>query len=136
MITRGGRRRCPTGTTCCRGLQGQDARSGLAADAPDVRRRIDDLIRYVRYAELRTAHEAAKGDARQKARDAVMELAYRIRKTEMVHSYGLWCRTRGPNAADDPDHPLKNDRPVAEGELLEILCRVAVRLPASRPAPG
>ena len=52
-----------------------------------VLRRLDDLTLYTRHAELMYAHQ--NGGA---PKDDVARHAYRIRKTMMVHSYGLWAR--------------------------------------------
>ena len=79
----------------------------LATGRADVLRRIDDLILYTRYAEL-YYRQASTGDA--KMRDEMVAFAYRIRKTMMIHSYGIWARTVTQKAAADPEHPLKNRR--------------------------
>ena len=47
--------------------------------------------------------------------------AYRIRKTMMVHSYGLWCRLISQQAALTPDHPLKSEEPFSAAEIASIL---------------
>jgi len=87
-----------------------------ASDDPAVRERIDALILYTRHAELYSAHAAGGGSV-----DAVARHAYRIRKTMMVHSYGLWARLISQKAALTPDHPLKDDRPFAPGEIEKLL---------------
>lgn len=87
-----------------------------ATEDPAVRARIQDLILYTRHAELYSAHAAGGGGVEPVARHA-----YRIRKTMMVHSYGLWCRLLSQKAALTPDHPLKDDRPFAPEEIDQIL---------------
>jgi hypothetical protein len=84
-------------------------------DDPKILRRIDDLTLYTRYAEIYTAHAAGK-----LPKEEVAKFAYRIRKTMMVHSYGIWARTVGQKAAGTKDHPLKDDRPITTAELAEM----------------
>jgi hypothetical protein len=87
-----------------------------ATDDASVLARITDLILYTRYAELYSAHAA--GGA---AVETVARHAYRIRKTMMVHSYGLWSRLLSQKAALTPDHPMKDDRPFPPEEVDRIL---------------
>ena len=87
-----------------------------ATTDPKALARIDDLIKYTRYAELYQAHAAGRGSV-----EAVARFAYRIRTTMMVHSYGLWCRLVSQAAALDPKHPWKDDRPFAADEVGKIL---------------
>jgi hypothetical protein len=81
-----------------------------------VLRRIDDLILYTRHAELMYAHQ--NGAA---SKDDVARHAYRMRKTMMVHSYGLWARLLGQKAAHTEGHPLKNEAPFAPEEIAALL---------------
>ncbi len=97
-----------------------DARK-LAAGRPEVLARIDQLILYTRYVELYNALAHATGDAKAAARDRVVAYAYRIRETMMVHAYGFWARTVGQKAAHEAEHPLQDDRPFTEAEILAIL---------------
>jgi hypothetical protein len=87
-----------------------------ATEDPAVLARLADLVLYVRHAELYSAHAAGGGGVEPVARHA-----YRIRKTMMVHSYGLWSRLISQKAALTPDHPLKDDRPFAPEEVDKIL---------------
>jgi hypothetical protein len=87
-----------------------------ATGEPSVRARLADLILYTRYADLYSAHAAGGGGT-----EAVARHAYRIRKTMMVHSYGLWARLLSQKAALTPDHPMKDDRPFSPEELDKIL---------------
>lgn len=81
-----------------------------------MQKRLDDLVLYTRYAELYYNHAAGNESA-----DVVAKFAYRIRKTMMVHSYGLWARLISQAAALDPNHPLKDDRPFPADEIAQIL---------------
>ena len=81
-----------------------------------VRARLDDLILYTRYAEMYYAHANAGTPVAEVAR-----FAYRIRRTMMVHSYGLWCRLLSQRDALDPGHPLKGDQPFTRDELATFL---------------
>ena len=87
-----------------------------ATDDLKVRERLDHLTLYTRYAELYYAYANGGGKVEDVAR-----FAYRIRKTMMVHSYGLWCRLLNQKAALTPNHPLKSDEPFTPEELAAIL---------------
>ena len=87
-----------------------------ATSDPKVRRRIDDLILYTRHAELYYAFANRSGSVEDVARHD-----YRIRKTMMVHSYGLWCRLINQQAALTAGHPLKNDQPYGAEEIDRML---------------
>ncbi len=92
-----------------------------AKDDDAVRRRIDDLILYTRYAEMFETQAAAIGDAKPRLRDAMLKHAYRMRETSMVHVYGVWARMIGQRAAHEKDHPLMDNRPFTEEDFLVIL---------------
>ena len=81
-----------------------------------VLRRIDDLTLYTRHAELMFAHQ--NGAA---SKDDVARHAYRIRKTMMVHSYGLWARLLSQKDAATEGHPLKNEEPFSAAEIAALL---------------
>jgi hypothetical protein len=87
-----------------------------ASDDPGVRARIDALTLWARHAELYFGHQAGAVKIEDVARHA-----YRMRKTMMVHSYGLWCRTVGQKAALEAGHPLKSEEPFPPEELAKIL---------------
>ena len=87
-----------------------------ATNDPRVHARIDDLILYTRYAELYYAHAAGGASVEQVARHA-----YRIRKTMMVHSYGLWSRLVSQKAALTDGHPWKSEEPFTAAEIAKIL---------------
>ncbi len=95
-----------------RQLQGAFA----ATTDPAVRERLNALLLYTRHAELYMAF----ADGKEKV-DAVARHDYRIRKTMMVHSYGLWCRLLSQKAALTDNHPLKSDAPFLPEELAKIL---------------
>ena len=92
------------------------AAARAAATEAGVLRRIDDLTLYTRHAELYYAHANRGGSP-----DEVARHAYRMRKTMMVHSYGLWARLLSQKAALTPGHPLKNEEPYSAGEIASIL---------------
>lgn len=88
----------------------------LAAARPDVLARLDDLLLYTRYAELNYTMNGPKADG--ESRNRWLAFTYRIRKTSMVHYYGLWSDgSIGQAAANDPKHPLKDDTPFTREEL-------------------
>jgi hypothetical protein len=90
----------------------QLAAARAATTEPAVHARLDDLVLYTRHAELYYAHSNGGGSI-----DDVVRHAYRMRRTMMVHSYGLWARTVGQQAAHTDGHPLKNDTPFSADEL-------------------
>jgi len=92
-----------------------DAARQATAD-PQVLERIDHLILYTRHAELYYAYANQGGAVEDVARHA-----YRIRKTMMVHSYGLWARLLSQQAALTPNHPLKNEQPFGPEEIAQVL---------------
>ncbi len=94
----------------------QLAAARAATTNPKVLERIDHLTLYTRHAEL--YHAFANGGG---SKDDVARHAYRMRKTMMVHSYGLWARLISQQAALTPNHPLKNEEPFSREELVHIL---------------
>jgi len=90
------------------------AAARAASDDAKVHRRIDDLTLYTRHAELMFAHQNGG------PKDDVVAHAYRIRKTMMVHSYGLWARMLSQADAAKPDHPLKNEEPFSATEIAAL----------------
>jgi hypothetical protein len=94
----------------------QLAAARLATSDPKVRQRIDDLTLYARHAELYYAFASGNGTKEEVARHA-----YRMRKTMMVHSYGLWSRLISQQAALTPNHPLKSEEPFTREEIDKIL---------------
>ncbi|MFW6059435.1 MAG: DUF4838 domain-containing protein [Phycisphaeraceae bacterium] len=89
----------------------------LAGDDEDVRRRIDDLILYTRYVELRGSQTEGRGADK----GDVLKHVYRMRERMMVHSYGLWARLANQQAAHDPEHEHKDDRPFTEQDIQRFL---------------
>ncbi|MHB8901775.1 MAG: hypothetical protein ACYC6Y_23720, partial [Thermoguttaceae bacterium] len=87
-----------------------------ATTDPRVLARINDLVLYTRYAELYYGYAGGRGSA-----DEVARHAWRIRKTMMVHSYGIWCELLGQKAALDPGHPMKDENPIGLDEIDRIL---------------
>ncbi len=98
-----------------------DAARRATTDAR-VLARIDDLVLYTRHAELYYAYANGSGSVEDVARHA-----YRMRRTMMVHSYGLWCRLISQKAALTEDHPLKDNLPFGPEELASILAGGIVR---------
>ncbi len=93
----------------------------LARDDPQVMARLDDLVLYTRYAELYDAYARTVGGGKEKARDAMLTHAYRMRKRMMVHVYGLFARTVGQKAAHDPDCPLKSEDAFTDDEIARFV---------------
>lgn len=87
-----------------------------ATDDRRVHARLDELILYTRYVEL--YHGFAAG---QSSLEEVARHAYRIRKTMMVHSYGLWSRLVNQRAALTDGHPWKTEEPFTAEKITELL---------------
>jgi hypothetical protein len=94
-----------------------DAARRATSDAA-VRRRIDDLVLWTRHVELYTAMADGRG-----SRDEVLRHAWRMRRTMMVHSYGLWCRIANQGEALDARHPLKDERAFDDGEIAGFVAK-------------
>ena len=92
------------------------AAARAATSAPHVHRRIDALTLYTRHAELMYAHQ--NGAA---SKDDVARHDYRIRKTMMVHSYGMWARLLSQKDAHTEGHPLKNEEPHSAAEIAALI---------------
>lgn len=104
-----------------------DAARKATSDAK-VLARLDDLTLYARHCELYYAH--ANGG---KNVEAVARHAYRMRKTMMVHSYGLWCRLVSQKAALDKAHPWKSEDPFTREEFDKILAEGIARNQPAEP---
>ncbi len=123
LITEDTARRPPTDLVGRMYRQLDEARR--ATTDAKVLARIDKLILYTRYVELYYAYAGRSGSLEEVARHA-----YRMRKTMMVHSYGLWCRLLSQQAALDPDHPLKTGEPFSPQDIAKILADgIATNLP-------
>ncbi|HEY1065471.1 MAG TPA: hypothetical protein VGE52_05155, partial [Pirellulales bacterium] len=81
-----------------------------------VHKRLHDLILYTRHAELYYGYAAGV-----ESLEAVARHDYRMRTTMMVHTYGLWSRMLSQQAALDPNHPWKDERPFTSDELNKIV---------------
>ncbi len=91
-------------------------RAKAATQDHRIHARLDDLILYTRYAELYYGFAAG-----QTSLEKVASHAYRIRKTMMVHSYGLWARLVSQQAALTEGHPWKREEPFTSAEITQIL---------------
>jgi len=87
-----------------------------ATQDPKIRERIHHLTLYTRHAELYYAFAAGSGSVESVARHD-----FRIRKTMMVHSYGLWSRLLSQKDALTENHPWKSDAPFGEEDLAKLL---------------
>lgn len=78
-----------------------------------VRARLYDLVLYTHYLELFSAYSQATGKARQAGFEAVMRYAWRIRKTEMIHTASIW---RGLDRDKQVSIPKGSENSVPEGK--------------------
>jgi hypothetical protein len=99
-----------------------------AGDRADVQSRLADLVLYTRYTELYMQYIEGRGKERQQAFENLIRHAYRMRDTEMVHSYALYRDLAGrdksvtipPEAAwqkPEPGNPWKSSVPFSNAEL-------------------
>jgi len=103
--------RRPAGDIIGRMYRQLDAARKLTDDAK-VQARLNDLVLYTRYAEIYYAFAAG-----QKPVEEVATHAYRMRKTMMVHSYGLLSRLVGQQAALADGQPWKSEEPFTADEI-------------------
>jgi hypothetical protein len=81
---------------------------------PLYRERVQQLVLYVGYVELYTRYNASSGAARQSAFETLIQYAYRIRQSRMIHSLLLYrdLDARDNTVSIPPDAGLGwNDRP-------------------------
>jgi hypothetical protein len=108
-----------------------DARAA-AGDRVDVLARVNDLLLYTRYTELYMRYTETRGAEHQQAFENLIRHAYRMRQTDMVHSYALYRDLAGrdksvqipPEAAwqkPEPGNPWKSSAPFTEEELTRFL---------------
>ena len=102
--------------------------STLATES--VRRRIRELVLYLRYIELWRQYWYSKGAERQENFETLIRYVYRIRGHELVHSLGLYrspydASVNFPEGAEwnvpEPDNPWKDSSPVTDAEIDAIL---------------
>ncbi len=104
----------------------------LAAGDAAIQERINHLILYTHYVEKFNAYSIAQGESRQAAFEDVIRYAYRIRRTHMVHSMGLYRDLPGRDKAvivpsearwDVPEdkNPWKETAPFTQAELDELV---------------
>jgi len=103
-----------------------------ATNDPAVLARINDLVLYTRYVELYHQYDGARGEARQAAFEQLIRHAYRIHKTGMVHSYGLYRdlanRDKSVKIPDEAKfnvaegkNPWKSTAPFSEADLAKFI---------------
>lgn len=104
----------------------------LAGNEEAVRRRLDALVLYTRYAELHHLYRSARGEERQAAYEDMIRHAYRMRGTFLVHSYALYRDVHRrdssivlPEEADwrvpEPNNPWKSSEPFTREEVEALL---------------
>jgi hypothetical protein len=59
-------------------------------DDPGIRARLDDLALYARYVELYLEYSSSAGEARQTNYENLIQFAWRIRDTHMLHSLAIY----------------------------------------------
>jgi hypothetical protein len=92
------------------------AAASAATNDAGVLRRLADLALYTRHAELYYAFQNGAGTKEDVARHA-----YRMRKSMMVHSYGLWARLLSQKDALTDGHPLKSEAAFTEEDIARMI---------------
>lgn len=107
---------------------------------PAINARLNDLVLYTRYVELYHAYAEARGEARQAAFEALIRHNYRIRRTMMVHSKGLYRDLPNRDKAmkvpadagwnvPEPKNPWKSSAPFTAVELSAFVADGIQRFP-------
>ena len=96
-----------------------------AAGRDDVQARLNELVLYAHYVERWFEYANAKGEARQSEFERLIRYAYRIRKTMMVHTLGLYrdLPTRDKLVVVPPEcewHVAEESNPWKTSEPFEI----------------
>lgn len=118
------------------------APAGQAAGNAAVLRRLDDLVLYTRYVELFHVYASAKGEARQKAFEAVVRHAWRMKDRLMVHTKEVYLDLPGRDKSltvptdaaynvPEPKNPWKSSQAFSDKEIADIL---AAGIEANQPA--
>ncbi|MFA6567266.1 MAG: DUF4838 domain-containing protein [Victivallales bacterium] len=100
------------------------------ADSPAVKRRIEDLVLYTRYCELRmdyTTKSVKSEEEKQKAAEALIRYSYRISDRMLVHSLWVWIEFQkyiktlpencGAHVPADKNPWKKESAPFTEAEI-------------------
>jgi len=100
-------------------------------DDPAIRTRIDDLALYTHYVELYHQLQQANKEAHLAAFVNVLRFSWRIRKTEMVHTLGIWrglaryenVKIPAENTYRVPTskNPWKSDEPFTPQQIQQII---------------
>jgi hypothetical protein len=94
----------------------------LAGDDARINARLNDLLLFTRYEELFQQMEDASGANKQKALEAVVQHAYRMRKTMMVHSKPITMHLARRSGLTQPAKEIiEIDTPFEAAELQQIL---------------
>ena len=111
----------------------------LAQD-PEVQDRLQDLTLYCRYVDLFERYSSAKGAERQKAFEEMLRHTYRMRKTMLVHTKGIYrdlpARDKAVRLPDDarwnvPEgkNPWKSSEPFSEPDIQSFIAEGIERNP-------
>jgi hypothetical protein len=98
---------------------------------PKIRARLLDLALYTRYVELFSQYAQSSGDERQKAFEDVLRFAWRIRGTQMIHTWGLWRSLKRDKNVEIPKdanyrvpegrNPWKSSEPFSEAQIVQFV---------------
>lgn len=109
-----------------------DQAKTLATADPSIGARLDALILWTRHAELYDRYRRSSGPERQAAFQRMLEHAWRIRGTMMVHSYALYRDVDNRDkdvsipaeaawSVPEPKNPWKSSTPFDPSEISTIL---------------
>jgi len=99
-----------------------DSAKKLAGDDVKINARLNDLLLFTRYEELFQEMQDAGGADTQKALEAVIRHAYRMRKTMMVHAKPITMHlARRSHLVQPATETIEIDTPFESAELQQIL---------------
>ena len=86
-----------------------------------IHQRLNQLILYTRYIELYQQYSNTNNkEAKAKLEEQFYRYLYQIRKTSMVHTFGIWSR-KFTIAKSLIDHPFKNNPELTDDDISAIL---------------
>jgi hypothetical protein len=111
-------------------------------DAPEIIARLDDLVLYARYVDLYQRYLVAQGSSRQEALKVLLQLAYRMRDTMMIHTKAILQVLPSYDKSvtipvlawkgSDVLNEWKSDQPFSRAELEEFVQEGITRYPLSK----
>jgi hypothetical protein len=96
-----------------------------------IRARLLDLALYTRYVEMFSKYSQTADEERQKAFEEILRFGWRIRGTQMIHTWGLWRSLKRDKSLVIPaeanyrvpegKNPWKSSEPFSEAEIVQFV---------------